>query len=76
MAISGRVILEEAEAEIVILPHTSVILMPGQTMPLTIFRSNQISALRTLVTTTKTFGSIHVRYGILHVIKAAINQLV
>ena len=60
---SGRHILEEdLVQEIVLMANPGVILMPGQTLPLTIFRPNHISLMKKLIDTTKTFGSIHVRY--------------
>ena len=59
----GRVILEEDRSlELLILSHPGIVLVPGQTMPLTIFRPNQASAMKRLLETTKTFGSLHVTY--------------
>jgi cereblon len=63
LEVSGRNILEEdLIQEIVLLSQPGIILMPGQTLPLTIFRPNQISAMKRLIETTKTFGCIHVRF--------------
>jgi cereblon len=53
LEVSGRNILEEdLIQEIVLLSQPGIILMPGQTLPLTIFRPNQISAMKRLIETT------------------------
>lgn len=41
--------------------HPGVILMPGQTMPLTIFRPQHISMMKRLIETVKTFGSLYAK---------------
>ena len=54
LEVSGRHILEEdLVQEIVLMANPGVILMPGQTLPLTIFRPNVISLMRKLIDTTK-----------------------
>lgn len=59
----ARNILEEdIIQELVLCPHHSIVLMPGQTLPLTIFHPTVISVMRKLIDTTKTFGSVHFRY--------------
>ena len=54
LEVSGRHILEEdLVQEIVLMANPGVILMPGQTLPLTIFRPNVISLMKKLIDTTK-----------------------
>ena len=60
---SGRNILEEdLVQEIVLHFHPNVILLPGQTVPLTLFRTNEVSAMKRLIETTKTFGLVPREY--------------
>ena len=54
LEVSGRHILEEdLVQEIVLMANPGVILMPGQTLPLTFFRPNVISLMKKLIDTTK-----------------------
>lgn len=60
MELSGRTILEEnLVQELVIFYHPTVILMPGQTVPLTVMSPQHISAMKSIIQMTKTFGSVY-----------------
>ena len=60
--VGGRTILEENNyAEIPVFSLPGIILMPGQTLPMTFFQPDEISMMRRLVETTKTFGILHKR---------------
>ena len=62
MELSGRTVLEEdLIQELVLFYHPTVILMPGQTVPLTMMKPQEISALKNIIKTTKTFGSLYRR---------------
>ncbi|TRY75187.1 hypothetical protein TCAL_01597 [Tigriopus californicus] len=59
--VPGRVIYGDDECpteELPLLPMSGLVLMPEQIMPLALFRSNEVSLIRTLLDTTKTFGSV------------------
>lgn len=59
--VPGRVIYGEDETpteELPLLPMSGLVLMPEQSMPLALFHSNEVSLIRTLLGTTKTFGSV------------------
>lgn len=61
--VAGRIILEEdLYVEIPIIAQPGIILMPGQTLPMTLFQPSVISMMKRLVETTKTFGVLHKRY--------------
>ncbi len=47
--------------ELVTFSHPGVMLMPGQTMPLTLFRPQHIALMRRLIDSVKTFGSLYAR---------------
>lgn len=51
------------------------ILMPGQTMPMTIFRPDNMTVMKRLIDTTKTFGSLHMRYSWSFLSKQVLKQL-
>ena len=60
--IGGRIILEENNyVEIPVISQPGIILMPGQTLPMTFFQPAVISMMKGLVETTKTFGILHKR---------------
>ena len=60
--IGGRIILEEdLYVDIPIISQPGIILMPGQTLPMTFFAPAVISMMKRLVETTKTFGVLHKR---------------
>ena len=60
--IGGRIILEEdLYVDIPIISQPGIILMPGQTLPMTFFQPAVISMMKRLVETTKTFGVLHKR---------------
>lgn len=68
MPVPGRVIYGEDETpteELPLLPMSGLVLMPEQSMPLALFHSNEVSLIRTLLGTTKTFGSVCSRYEFL-----------
>ncbi|CAG0882700.1 unnamed protein product [Darwinula stevensoni] len=59
--VRGRVVLEEKIwIELPLVSDHDIVLMPGQTIPLTAFQPSTISMLRNLITKDKTFG---VRYS-------------
>lgn len=61
--VAGRTILEEdLIQDLPVISRPGIILMPGQTLPLTLFQPTAISMMRKLIDTTKTFGIIHHRY--------------
>ena len=61
--IGGRIILEEnLYVDIPVISQPGIILMPGQTLPMTFFQPSVISMMKRLVETTKTFGVLHKRY--------------
>ena len=54
---SGRVVLDEKIwIELPLVSDHDIVLMPGQTIPLTVFQPSTISMLRNLITKDKTFG--------------------
>jgi len=60
--VSGRIILEEGRTqELVLVPHRSVILLPGQTLPMAVFHPTEIAQLKRLIQSVKTFASVYVR---------------
>lgn len=60
--VGGRIILEEdLYVDIPIISQPGIILMPGQTLPMTFFQPAVISMMKRLVETTKTFGVLHKR---------------
>ena len=60
--VGGRIILEENNyVEIPVISQPGIILMPGQTLPMTFFQPAVISMMKGLVETTKTFGILHKR---------------
>ena len=60
--IGGRIILEEnLYVDIPVISQPGIILMPGQTLPMTFFQPTVISMMKRLVETTKTFGILHKR---------------
>ena len=60
--VGGRIILEENDyVEIPVISQPGIILMPGQTLPMTFFQPAVISMMKRLVETTKTFGILHKR---------------
>jgi cereblon len=60
--VGGRTILEEdLVQELVIVSDHNLVLMPGQTLPLHIFRPRLIALMKNLIETTKTFGSLNIR---------------
>ena len=60
--VGGRTILEEdIYTDIPLISQPGIILMPGQTLPLTLFQPSVVSMMKRLVETTKTFGVIHKR---------------
>ena len=61
--VGGRTILEEdLVQELATFSHPGIILMPGQTMPLTLFRPQHISMMKRLIDTVKTFGSLYSKW--------------
>ena len=60
--VGGRIFLEENNyVEIPVISQPGIILMPGQTLPMTFFQPAVISMMKGLVETTKTFGILHKR---------------
>ena len=60
--VAGRIILEEdLYVDIPVISQPGIILMPGQTLPMTFFQPAVISMMKRLVETTKTFGVLHKR---------------
>ena len=60
--VGGRIILEENNyVDIPVISQPGIILMPGQTLPMTFFQPQVISMMKGLVETTKTFGILHKR---------------
>ena len=60
--VGGRIILEEElYVDIPVISQPGIILMPGQTLPMTFFQPAVISMMKRLVETTKTFGVLHKR---------------
>ena len=51
---------DEDVQELLLLALPGLVLMPGQTMPITLFRFNQIDAVKRVIDTTRTFASVHV----------------
>ena len=61
--VSGRTILDDGDLipGLPVWASPGLMLMPGQTVPLTIFRPNVAEMMRRLIGTTKTFRMMHVR---------------
>ncbi|GLH08848.1 Protein cereblon homolog [Gryllus bimaculatus] len=63
----GRTLLDDDSYQTIpLLPEPGVVLVPGQTLPLTVFYPPTISMLRRTITTDHTFGVVCVRYATSH----------
>lgn len=45
-----------------VLPHTAVMLVPGQTLPLQLFRPQEVSMMRSVIQRDRTFAVLAHRY--------------
>lgn len=52
---------EDSNPTIPVLPHVAVILIPGQTLPLQLFRPQEVSMMRNLIQKDRTFGILAYR---------------
>lgn len=65
--VRGRTLLDDDSYQTIpILPEPGVVLVPGQTLPLTVFYPPTISMLRKTISTDHTFGVVCVRYATSH----------
>lgn len=59
----GRTMLDDGSYQTLpLLPEPGVVLVPGQTLPLTVFYPPTISMLRRTISTDRTFGVVCIRY--------------
>ncbi|XP_066999546.1 protein cereblon [Anabrus simplex] len=59
----GRTLLDDGSYQTLpLLPEPGVVLVPGQTLPLTVFYPSTISMLRRTISTDRTFGVVCIRY--------------
>ncbi|KAJ3602071.1 hypothetical protein NHX12_029831 [Muraenolepis orangiensis] len=53
----GRTVHDDDSCQTIpVLPHTSVMLLPGQTLPLQLFRPQEVSMMRTVIQRDRTFA--------------------
>ncbi|KAG7283200.1 hypothetical protein CRUP_004942 [Coryphaenoides rupestris] len=54
----GRTVHDDDSCQTIpVLPHTAVMLLPGQTLPLQLFRPQEVSMMRTVIQRDRTFAS-------------------
>ncbi|XP_063231995.1 protein cereblon isoform X2 [Bacillus rossius redtenbacheri] len=70
--LQGRTMLDDDSVQTLpLLPQPGVVLVPGQTLPLSVFYPPAVSMLRRSVATDRTFGVVCVRYSIQNAAKLA-----
>ncbi|XP_010769622.1 protein cereblon-like, partial [Notothenia coriiceps] len=53
----GRTVHDEDSCQTIpVLPHTAVMLVPGQTLPLQLFRPQEVSMMRSIIQRDRTFA--------------------
>uniref|UniRef100_W5MZ09 Protein cereblon n=1 Tax=Lepisosteus oculatus TaxID=7918 RepID=W5MZ09_LEPOC len=58
----GRTVHDEDSCQMIpVLPHTAVMLIPGQTLPLQLFRAQEVSLMRNLIQKDRTFAVLAYR---------------
>ncbi|XP_049791902.1 protein cereblon [Schistocerca nitens] len=61
--VRGRIVLDDGSLQTIpILPQPGVVLVPGQTLPLTVFYPPTVSMLRRSINTDRIFGVICIKY--------------
>lgn len=59
----GRTVLDDDSCQTIpVLPHTAMILVPGQTLPLKLFRPQEVSMMRSVIHKDRTFAVLAHRY--------------
>lgn len=59
----GRTLHDEDSVQnLPVLPHVALILIPGQTLPLQLFRPQEVSMFRNLISQDRTFAVLAQRY--------------
>ena len=59
----GRTVHDEDSCQTIpVLPHTAVMLLPGQTLPLQLFRPQEVSMMRSVIQRDRTFAVLAHRY--------------
>lgn len=59
----GRTVHDDDSCQTIpVLPHTSVMLVPGQTLPLQLFRPQEVSMMRSVIQRDRTFAVLAHRY--------------
>jgi len=59
----GRTVHDDDSCHTIpVLPHTAVMLLPGQTLPLQLFRPQEVSMMRTVIQRDRTFAVLAHRY--------------
>lgn len=59
----GRTVHDDDSCQTIpVLPHTSVMLVPGQTLPLQLFRPQEVSMMRSIIQRDRTFAVLAHRY--------------
>ena len=58
----GRTVHDEESVQVLpVLPHAALMLIPGQTVPLQLFRPHEVSMMRNLITRDRTFAVLAYR---------------
>lgn len=59
----GRTVHDDDSCQTIpVLPHTAVMLVPGQTLPLQLFRPQEVSMMRSVIQRDRTFAVLAHRY--------------
>lgn len=59
----GRTVHDDDSCQTIpVLPHMAVMLIPGQTLPLQLFRPQEVSMMRSLIQKDRTFAVLAYRY--------------
>lgn len=59
----GRTVHDDDSCQTIpVLPHTAVMLVPGQTLPLQLFRPQEVSMMRSVIQKDRTFAVLAHRY--------------
>lgn len=60
----GRTVHDDDSCQTIpVLPHTAVMLVPGQTLPLQLFRPQEVSMMRSVIQKDRTFAVLAHRYS-------------
>ena len=59
----GRTVHDDDSCQTIpVLPHTAVMLVPGQTLPLQLFRPQEVSMMRSVIQKDRTFAVLAHRW--------------